>query len=586
MTGALENSLQLLLPLIENFGLLLALTYVYSLARPQLARLPERWQSVCLGLIFGFFAAIAMLVPVEITSGFIIDGRHAMIVMATLYGGLAGGLACIAIAIPVRLMLGGVGVSAAVPSMIVIVLLTLWYARRYSVEKNLPPRRLLELGVLITVQWLGWLLLMPDIGRPSIAMIALPILIITPLVIVLLGSILSHETQHATLERAVRDSEARFRQIADVSDQVFWIYEPDSSVPVYVSPGFEKVWGRTVQDICINAKLLRDTIHEEDRERVWDLLTNPTPENTEIESRILRPDGEVRWVVGRLYPIMNEQGQLYRVVGLAADATEHKLVEAQKLDLEIERERGTMLRQFINDASHDLRTPITIMHTSLYLLGRTLENDRQKQYAGQVQTQVNRMTRLIEDMLAISELDGGDIHFELQPVSVRQLTEEAHRRRQPEARTKDRTLNIELSDDLMWVMVDESKFTEALDRVMKNAIAYTTAGDSVTIAAYKRGDNAIIEVRDTGVGIPEDDLPHIFQRFYRADKARGSDAGGAGLGLSIARKIMDLHGGSIEVDSTLGEGSTFRFVLPLVTLPEALQTSDAAPVPDSMLVYR
>jgi PAS domain S-box-containing protein len=575
--------MNILLPLIKNFGLLLALTYVCSLVSPKLLRLPLRWQNLGLGLIFGFFGLIAMLLPVKVGDGILIDGRDAMIVMATLYGGLVGGLASLALAIPTRLLLGGIGVSAGIPSMICAVLLTLWYRRRFGSGAKLSQRRLVELGILVTLQFLAWLLLLPDAaGQPAIQQVALPLLVITPLAIVLLGSMLSHEAQHATLERAVSDSEARFQQIAEASDQVFWIYEPDSSTPVYISPAFEKVWGRKADDICNKASLLRETIHPEDRDRIWDMLTYPASTNTLTQCRIIRADGEVRWVSARMYPVMNAQGQLHRIVGLAEDVTDHKFAEEHKLDLEIERERGAMLRQFISDASHDLRTPITIMHTSLYLLGRTLENDRQKQYAGQVQTQVNRMTRLIEDMLAISELDTADLPFEQQPVSVKHLVEEAYRRRQPEARAKERTLNLNLSDETLWIMADESKLAEAIDRVMKNAIAYTTMGDTVTISSYRRDQNAIIEVTDTGVGIPEGDLPYIFQRFYRADKARGTDFGGAGLGLSIARKIVELHRGDIEAESTLGKGSSFRFVLPLTTLPEALHQSEALPAANAV----
>lgn len=558
-----------MLTLIQNLGLLLALTFVYSLTLPLRQHLTKRQQAIVQGVIFGAFGAVGMLMPVELGSGFLFDGRNVIVVVATIFGGYVAGFITCGIIIPVRLILGGAGVVSAAGSVLTTVVLTAWTMRRYGREGVLGVGHTTILGVIVALQGLAWLFLTPfDQVLAIVQAIAVPLLIMTPLAMALIIALLGHEVRRAALESALRESEHRLRQIADTSEQALWVYDIRAEKMLYVSPGYAHIWQRPVEALMNDLmSSFNETVVGEDRELIMELVQNPRPDRPAAEVRILRPDGSLRWVSVRTYPVVDSVSGSPQIVGTVIDITDQKRAEVEHLALEIERKRGMMLRQFISDASHDLRTPITIMNTSLYLLGRTL-NEQQQPYLERVQVQVNRMARLIEDMLEITRLDSGEIAFDLTPYSLNQIARDAYERRKQEAASKERALTLELMEDAPRVAVDESELAKAIDRVTKNAIAYTQLGGSIHIATRQQGESAILEVRDDGVGIPDTDLPHIFERFYRADKARGAEVGGAGLGLSIAQRALELHGGDIVVESASGAGTTVRFVLPVVA-PEA-----------------
>jgi len=557
-----------LVTLSQNMGMLLAMTFVYSTLLPMRQRLSQRVQPVVMGMLFGLFAILVMLNPVDLGGGVRFDGRSIVVALACLYGGSLAGLISAGLVIPVRLAMGGVGTLTAVGALLTVVALCVWYKRRYAKDVELQPRQLILLGILISVDVMAWVFLAsPERGLQTISAIAVPSLLLNPLTMVFVGKLLSHEMQRTALENALRESELRLRQIADSSDQIFWIYDPQARQPLYVSSAYERLWGRSLESLYENFPSLLDTIHPDDRDRVAAALSNPSSLGVASEIRIIRPDGEMRWVMVHLHPLLNQQEGVDRVVGTVEDITERKNAEGQKLELQIERERGKMLREFINAASHDLRTPITVMGTSLYLLDRTSQPE-QKTYLEQLETQVYRMRRLIDDMLTISRLDADESGLALQPRALNDFAEEAVQRHMAEATTKGRILNSDYAPTSPWARIDSAQLNHALERLIKNAIAYTVPGDSITVGTSLEGQEAIISISDTGQGIEAHDLPHIFERFYRADKARNITSGGAGLGLSIARRIVELHNGRIEVESVADEGSTFHVILPAVA-PDA-----------------
>ena len=553
-----------LLTLAQNMGLMLALTFVYSLLLPVGQRLSVRVQPIVMGLVFGLFALLVMLNPVDLGGGVRFDGRSIVVALACVYGGGLAGLVSAGVVIPVRFAMGGGSAVSIVGSLLTIVALCVWYKRRYAQDGELQPRQLIMLGILVSVAVMVWVFLAaPERGLQAAIAIGVPSLLLNPLTLVLVGKLLSHETQRTALENALRDSEQRFRQIAEVSDELFWIYDPYAKRPLYVSPAYIRIWDRPIEPLYEDFSALLETIHPDDRERIWKELRDPAKQKTTSEVRIVRPDRAVRWVAVRLHPLLDAAGNVQRVVGTAEDITERKLAETQKLELQIERERGKMLREFINAASHDLRTPLTVMGTSLYLLDRTGQPE-QKKYLDQLETQVYRMRRLVDDMLTISRLDAEDAGLALEPRALNDFAEEAVQRHMKEATTKGRNLTSNYAAISPWARIDSAQLSHALERIIKNAIAYTSAGDSITVGTLLQGDEAIITISDTGQGIDAQDLPHIFERFYRADKARGITSGGAGLGLSIARRIVELHHGRIEVESVPDEGSTFRVILPAI----------------------
>jgi two-component system sensor histidine kinase BaeS len=142
------------------------------------------------------------------------------------------------------------------------------------------------------------------------------------------------------------------------------------------------------------------------------------------------------------------------------------------------------------------------------------------------------------------------------------------------AQNKKQTLIFNRAFDPVYIRADQVELERALSKLMTNAINYTPAGGTITLSVFRENNIVVLELRDTGIGISASDLPHIFERFFRADQARSIDTGGAGLGLSIVNKIIEAHGGKIEALSVVGEGSTFRLLFPLVAAEAVERSSD------------
>jgi two-component system, OmpR family, phosphate regulon sensor histidine kinase PhoR len=217
--------------------------------------------------------------------------------------------------------------------------------------------------------------------------------------------------------------------------------------------------------------------------------------------------------------------------------------------------------KFIADAAHELRAPITALNLRLYLLEHAAP-ERHGQYLTEFKTQLARLTKLSEDLLAISRLDALDATARFGLVDLNHVVEDVVIAYRPMAETNGLVLSVEYNSALPAVWGDSQQLTRVGANLIANAIHYTESGQVMvrTLLDVER-HQVCVEVQDTGVGIHAQDMPHLFERFYRGENTTG--ASGTGLGLSIVKEIVDLHGGSIHIESQLGKGSIFRVCLPL-----------------------
>lgn len=245
--------------------------------------------------------------------------------------------------------------------------------------------------------------------------------------------------------------------------------------------------------------------------------------------------------------------------------------ERQQFQLAMERERVDILADFIQSASHDFRTPLSIIKTNLYLMSRVNDPEQRKGYLDTLNEQTISIEILVNDMLEMNRLKSQS-QFTLIPCRLNELVSIAVEHLAEKAAQKEITITANLAAYDIFVKADPTEIQRAVINILTNAIQFTPSAGSVTITTCSASRTALIDVRDTGIGISDDVRPHIFTPFFRGDKARTTR--GAGLGLSIAQRIVEAHDGTIElVESRPGEGALFRITLPLM-LPEASDHPD------------
>lgn len=219
--------------------------------------------------------------------------------------------------------------------------------------------------------------------------------------------------------------------------------------------------------------------------------------------------------------------------------------------------------RFIADASHELRTPITSLNLRLYMLEHAAPDQRPK-YMTEIKEQLTRLNHLTDDLLTISRLDSFDAAAEFGAVDINQVMEDVLIAYRPLADATGLSLISRYTTNLPPVQGDRQRLAQVGSNLVANAIHYTPSGHvMVSTTLDVNGRTACLQVQDTGIGIPETELPHLFERFYRGKAVNKANIPGTGLGLSIVKEIVDLHGGTIEVESTPNAGSTFRVCLPL-----------------------
>ena len=308
---------------------------------------------------------------------------------------------------------------------------------------------------------------------------------------------------------------------------------------LYANPFFlnsfpveDGVEGRAVGEIVGNPVLLKT---------VGDFIRNLGGASEDIE---INEGG--RFFSVHLVPI-KDRGD-FKILLFLQDVTEEKRVETIKKD-------------FVANVSHELRTPLaSIKGYSETLLDGGMEDQKTlREFLRVIDRHATRMARLIDDLLILSRLESHQMTIVSAPVDIRDLVLTTAKGFEKQAGDKGIRMAYGVPEGLPKVLGDRDRLEQVVVNLLDNAIKYTPSGGTVSVGARKSGDWVRVEIRDTGIGIPADDIPRIFERFYRVDKARSRELGGTGLGLAIVKHIIQGHNGKLQVESTPGKGSVFSF---------------------------
>lgn len=492
-------------------------------------------------------------------------------------------------------------------------------------------------------------------------------------------------TERRQAERAQRESEERFRQLAENLSDVFWIYEPTGPRTAYVSPAYETVWGRTCHSLYERPLSYLEAVYPEDREqavRAHHKLESGEP--TADEYRIVQPDGTVRWIWDRSFPIKDKSGRVVRMAGIASDITERKttdqalrqseqrfarfmqhlpglawikdlqgryvyandaaetafhtsraqlygktddeifppetagqfrendrralasgtgeqvietlkhgdgilhyslvskfpipgpdgeavLVGGVAIDItelkraeEALRESDRRKDEFLATLAHELRNPLAPIQSSLEMMRHSVQAGGGWEQDYEVVTrEVHHLTRLVDDLLDVSRISHGKIELRKQEVELSPFLEQVFKTILPQIDERGLELNVSLPTGPIRLEADPTRLEQILWNLLSNATKYTEPGGQIWLTAENEGHEVVLRVQDTGAGISPEVLPRVFDLFVQGERRNDQSRGGLGIGLSLVRMLVEMHGGRVTAHSEgLGQGSVFVVRMP------------------------
>ena len=333
-----------------------------------------------------------------------------------------------------------------------------------------------------------------------------------------------------------------------------------------MSPQIESLTGYTPQEWASEDDFFAQVLHPDDRERVLAAFeaAHRSGGLIQLEYRLIAKDGAVVWIHDDAAVARDPHGGPLYLQGYMADVTARKQAE---VDLAKANERllelDAMKDEFVASVSHELRSPLTSIRGYLELIlddGARLPDDT-REYLGVVDRNADRLLSLVNDLLFVASVDAGRLQLEQTEVDLGDVILKSLQAAQPSALRAAVAVRHTLAA-VPPISGDASRLAQVVDNLVSNAIKFTPAGGSVTVRLSSFGEMVVVEVADTGMGIPAADLERLFERFFRSRNATQNAILGTGLGLSIVHAIVEAHGGRISATSAEGAGTIFRIELP------------------------
>jgi PAS domain S-box-containing protein len=375
-------------------------------------------------------------------------------------------------------------------------------------------------------------------------------------------------TERKRGEEALRASEERFRMISEVTSDFTYslLARPGGVVLEWLTEAFARITGYT----AIEAQAIgwRSLLLPEDVPPVTAYVERALAGEPGVcEHRIVTKDGQVRWLRNHARPVLDPaSGRVVRIYGAGQDITERKRLEEELRRRVAElAEADRQKNEFLAMLAHELRNPLTPVLNAVHILRRVGQDARMAERArDMIEGQVRHMARMIDDLLDVSRITRGKIALQVGRVDLAAIVERAVEATRPLFERQGITLEVERPPSPLPLEADPTRLEQVTTNLLNNAAKYTNPGGRVIVAAAREGGQAVLRVRDDGVGIAPEMLPRVFDLFAQADGTLARSQGGLGIGLTLVRKLAEMHGGTAEASSAgLGRGSEFVVRLPI-----------------------
>jgi PAS domain S-box-containing protein len=557
-----------MIELAQHTGLFALLVLAFSQVIHVTHLYRSQWRSVLMGSIFGVFSVACMMSPVTVGGGLIIDGRNVMMALSGLLGGPVSAVVSVIPALAYRIWIGGPATMAGCGAIAVSAILgVLVWGQASRSGRRSRFHDLVLLGGLA-----GGLGQLPIILLPSrdvvwhfVTVAALPLGLSTAGGIIVLGALLLIELRRLVEEDKLRLLAGHATDIIARSNL--------AGEQLYVSPACREILGFDADELVGTS--LTASIHPDDLAAVREVIRSLTPEHPRqmFTCRSRRADGSYVWleVTLRLVPATSSN-TLYNgpaeIVSVARDISKRKAVEAQLAAAKAQAEAASRAKSgFLANMSHELRTPLNAIIGFAELI-RTetmgpVGNRTYCEYAKDIHDSGHHLLSLINDVLDLSKIEADRMVLDDETVDLNAVIATCIRMSRTQATRGGVDLVADIEPDATLVRGEQRRLMQVVLNLVSNAIKYTKQGGSVTIATRKRPDGGLeLSVRDTGCGIETRDLAVVMQPFGQIDNPYNRINQGTGLGLPLARRLVELHDGRLLLESRVGIGTTATVMLP------------------------
>ncbi|HAF29392.1 MAG TPA: hypothetical protein DCG75_10135 [Bacteroidales bacterium] len=603
---------EFIISLLQNIAILLSFSMLYDYYWIKSEEKRNLLIKFITGLVLGGISLVLMLTPWKLSPGLVFDTRSIMLSISGLFFGAIPTSIAMIMTGTYRIFLGGDGLwmgLAVIFSSGTIGIL--WGKLRPNIFRDKYLKDLILLGFTVHVVMLLCTLLLPKENILQILKnIAIPVITIYPLATVVLGIIMVKQYKNWKNRKALYESEQRWQFALEGSQDGVWDWNPQTD-EVFYSIQYKSILGYTNEEFKNKFEEWNKRVHPDDRENVekdLEKLLKGKSEYYSNEHRLLCKDGKYKWTLDRGKVMeWTPENKPFRIIGTLKDISERKryelklqerneeystlnkeylsqneeleenLEETEKLikDLEIAKakaeESDNLKSAFLANMSHEIRTPMNAILGFSDLLSKGNNSEKSDIYVKHVKNSGKKLLRLIDDIIDISKIESNQISVEESKCNVNDLVIEAVSlfKENDLYISKSLQLDYNLYDDLNQLLIktDPIRLRQVLDNLISNAVKYTDKGTiNVECKLEREQERILFTVRDTGIGIRNEDHNKIFNRFMQSDNDRLKD--GTGLGLSICKGLIELMKGEIWFESEHGKGSIFYFTIPFVQFDE------------------